>query len=79
MRSRSRVRVYMLLYALGLVVRCPAVRFVQKATLAFFQLVAEHRNVDPCTTFIFIFDWQHHQTIIVVAKKNSPITDWLIS
>ena len=32
---------------LGLVLRCPAARFVQKARLIFVQLVAERRDFDP--------------------------------
>ena len=41
-------------YGLGLVVRCPAERFEQKAMLTYFQLLARRRDVDPAQRFFFV-------------------------
>ena len=78
----ARASVYtLLLYALVLVVRCPAARCVQKARLTFFgAYIAQRHNVDAGTAFCSIFERSHHRTDFYGGKVFLFLmTDWLVS
>ena len=64
-----------LLYALSLVVRCPAARFVHNSRhiLFFFQLVAQRRDVDPRAAFYFVSERQHPRIFFFVGRAYSPL------